>query len=306
MRLEAAGIDVPLSLLCDICGKRFSYQLHLKKHKIREHYLKPFQCSTCQKGFTSKESLQCHSCPGFLCLLCPETFKTSEELKDHCKVHEQGLIHCPICRDGFSERGLMESHLREHSQELPYNCKLCSMKFSENRQLTEHSSTVHGCQNYFICSECFRRFDDESDLKIHSCGSSSTCSSTSSKTSNSKSSSTSKNSSARTQNGSTDLPRKEGLGMEGPQRLLQNGRPCQFAYCSLANLIGHSIGVCYYYVLNFCLYIVFFQTPAPGSLIPPISRLSQLAFGTSVRFATNAFKTRNGSLTTRTRTLKKK
>ena len=50
--------DKPYS--CEVCGKSFSRNSHLKRHKLVHSSEKSFQCEICEKQFTRVDNLKAH------------------------------------------------------------------------------------------------------------------------------------------------------------------------------------------------------------------------------------------------------
>ena len=83
---------------CDVCGKAFRRQDHLRDHKYTHTKQKPFQCGECGKGFNQARSLYVH--------------QIAERRTER--------LSCPICQaGGFSQRSSLRSHLAAHTELKP-------------------------------------------------------------------------------------------------------------------------------------------------------------------------------------------
>lgn len=82
---------------CDICGKAFRRQDHLRDHKYIHTKEKPFKCEECGKGFCQSRSLAVHKI-----------------------LHSESYSHkCPICNLHFAQRSSCKTHLLTHTEVKP-------------------------------------------------------------------------------------------------------------------------------------------------------------------------------------------
>ena len=82
---------------CDVCGKAFRRQDHLRDHKYTHTKQRPFECGQCGKGFSQARGLSVHKI----------IFKSD---KDH---------QCPVCRKTFNKSSSLKTHLLTHSNIKP-------------------------------------------------------------------------------------------------------------------------------------------------------------------------------------------
>lgn len=91
----------------------------------------------------------------FKCRDCREVFLTREELKEHRKTvrHPEVRNHaCEICLKMFTSSKLKQ-HMRAHTKERPYVCKVCSQAFSMSGNLKRHMMT-HTGERPHVCEVC--------------------------------------------------------------------------------------------------------------------------------------------------------
>ncbi|KAE8573830.1 odd-skipped 1 [Halyomorpha halys] len=80
---------------CDICGKAFRRQDHLRDHSRYIHSKeKPFKCGECGKGFCQSRTLAVHKI-----------------------LHQEESPHkCPVCNRTFNQRSNLKTHLLTHQE----------------------------------------------------------------------------------------------------------------------------------------------------------------------------------------------
>ena len=82
---------------CDVCGKAFRRQDHLRDHKYIHSKDKPHKCRSCDKGFCQSRSLAVHKI-----------------------LHSEAYSHkCPICSLPFAQRSSCKTHLLTHTEIKP-------------------------------------------------------------------------------------------------------------------------------------------------------------------------------------------
>lgn len=105
--------------ICNFCDKEFLGGNDLRKH-IRIHTdERPFECQHCGQRFRQGGCLKNH---------IASQHGTSE------------TFTCYYCNKSFPIKERLRLHMRLHSGEKPYNCKICFKRFARGGQVSIHSS----------------------------------------------------------------------------------------------------------------------------------------------------------------------
>ncbi|XP_052862830.1 zinc finger protein 431-like [Anopheles cruzii] len=182
---------------CPHCLKKFALQSRLKVH-IRTHTgEKPFQCKVCSKAFHAANNLHIHlrihnkdqhQCPQcshkfalrssliehirthtgekpFMCKVCSKTFHAARNLRVHMLIHNKDQHKCPHCLRKFALRSQLKDHIRTHTGEQPFMCKVCSKTFQVASNLHKHM-LIHNKDKH-QCPQCSHKCALRSQLKDH-------------------------------------------------------------------------------------------------------------------------------------------
>lgn len=155
-----AGLDVHIEAMhqeklfkCDKCYKMFGSSKLLKQHQNAVHVFKSEKCLECGVKFKLKGNLikhieTIHGTNRFECDQCDSTFNIKENLTKHkLSVHEgKKNWFCKACP--FSSYGKQHFviHMRTHTGERPYKCKICKKTFSTVGNLQQHER-IHNKNN---------------------------------------------------------------------------------------------------------------------------------------------------------------
>lgn len=81
-----------------------------------------------------------HACP---VETCERRFSRSDELTRHIRIHTgQKPFQCKICLRAFSRSDHLTTHVRTHTGEKPFSCDICGRKFARSDEKKRHSK-VH-------------------------------------------------------------------------------------------------------------------------------------------------------------------
>ena len=76
----------------------------------------------------------------FYCAFCQKSYTYSKSLKEHVEaIHkkQEKLFKCHLCEKAFSKRWKLNTHLKVHTDERPFECSLCVMTFKWKKNLQE-------------------------------------------------------------------------------------------------------------------------------------------------------------------------
>lgn len=156
---------------CQICGRGFVSFFALRKHKHSHGKTRPYRCSKCQLGFTGPsqlaEHMSTHREENFPCDICNRIFSSKSSRAEHRKSHSDsgGHVRASVSPENL-EKSTSQSKYCSTLTELKYRCGVCSERFKDPEDLSEH-----GClaaeERSFSCPNCDKHFLHESHLKKH-------------------------------------------------------------------------------------------------------------------------------------------
>ncbi|XP_033725587.1 uncharacterized protein LOC117315488 [Pecten maximus] len=122
----------------------------------------------------------------YKCDICDKSFKSIEEIKDHCRSHTENespelisradveamkvsgsnIYRCNICDKEYSASFSLERHYRIHEGERMYICHICDKTFQQSSSLREHLLSHHQDALY-KCNVCGLQYNCMKTLSTH-------------------------------------------------------------------------------------------------------------------------------------------
>ena len=141
--------DDTLPFRCDLCGKLFRLRSALVVHQQWETGKRP-RCEQCGKRFRSLLCLRAHTATHGKIITCPtcgKTFTNGLKFRLHSRMHvgrEVSRFRCNVCGKGFYQKQHFEEHVLIHTDERPFACGLCGVRFRQGGSMRRHLVAVHG------------------------------------------------------------------------------------------------------------------------------------------------------------------
>ncbi|KAH8369264.1 hypothetical protein KR009_006080 [Drosophila setifemur] len=76
------------------------------------------------------------------------------------------LYVCEVCGNGYPRKSTLDTHMRRHNNDRPFECEICHKRFHVNYQLVRHIRQHTGAKPY-TCQYCQRNFADRTSLVKH-------------------------------------------------------------------------------------------------------------------------------------------
>ncbi|XP_037964622.2 zinc finger protein 501 [Plutella xylostella] len=157
---------------CELCPKVFNHYNSRKKHIRRKHLGIKRECDICHKKVVdlSSHKLLMHNREAlkFACTICDHRVRSQLDLETHLRVHtKERPYECNLCDGKYKTTAQLALHKRQvHDKEKSHLCQYCSKGFFKKYHLQEHLRS-HTKETPYECPECGKRYRNMQTLGRH-------------------------------------------------------------------------------------------------------------------------------------------
>lgn len=164
---------------CECCSQLYLNYRGLRKHYTQFHkneMLLKQQSAATEDGATEGELENSARQKELKCATCGASCESDDALAAHyVEVHpDQQVFPCETCRKVFTDRDMLQTHLRKHMQiktgenssEQTYLCNICDKELKSLSTLRVHVQS-HNKVRSFKCDICQEKYTTASNLRKH-------------------------------------------------------------------------------------------------------------------------------------------
>ena len=154
------------------CNKKYLEAVHLRRHIRVEHQKLRFKCDYCESEFTENKSLRKHIAAiheniTVACDLCDHVTSSKSNLKHHHEsVHEGIKYSCDKCDKQFSNKSYLHKHNRAAHEKIRYACRQCKNTYTHKNSLLLHVRAHHDKVKH-VCDICHVKYNMRRNLMLH-------------------------------------------------------------------------------------------------------------------------------------------
>lgn len=165
------------SLQCTECHKTFMNKEDMIQHELSHQT--PFSCSVCSLKFSHRRGFKKHmrlhgilvkpTSVKYTCRHCSVNCPTLSALHTHLLIHtDQKPYLCDKCGLKFRRPNALKAHdLAVHNSRVLHRCPQCDVSSLSKSSLLRHIQCVHGGVRRFICGLCGNRCLQNQGLRRH-------------------------------------------------------------------------------------------------------------------------------------------
>ncbi|XP_034485678.1 transcription factor Ouib [Drosophila innubila] len=102
-----------------------------------------------------------------VCDICGNSYPRKSTLDTHMRRHNnERPYQCEICQKTFHVNYQLMRHIRQHTGARPYSCQYCQRNFADRTSLVKHER-LHRNERPYVCNTCGKTFTYASVLKVH-------------------------------------------------------------------------------------------------------------------------------------------
>ncbi|KAJ8667992.1 hypothetical protein QAD02_009655 [Eretmocerus hayati] len=134
-----------------------------ERHTIQEPVEIPAETpSLCEPGPSRASDRTGYQEPTFAERTGDECYREQPENR---KIQQK--FTCDVCDKSFDRKAYRNRHVKSHSNERLYRCKICFDELKSNRNLKEHVLRKHNNEKFYLCDHCGKRFVIKQDYTNH-------------------------------------------------------------------------------------------------------------------------------------------
>ncbi|GAA56523.1 zinc finger protein 92 [Clonorchis sinensis] len=135
--ISSRGSDIPnIRYQCMECSRVFRFSCRLNEHLRTHLHVRPHMCDFCSSAFKTLKGQKSHMVVMHLGeMMASEKSGTTV----YSALLNRKLHPCHVCGKRWPSRGALNEHVRVHTGEKLYTCKVCTSNFKTPSTLTRHS-----------------------------------------------------------------------------------------------------------------------------------------------------------------------